>query len=352
MHHRLPPTHSLAAWRTPQRTHQRAQAFIGRLALSTTVLTACGLSALAVLSLAPMSAWAQDASASSEQGTATPASTARSQREADAEAALRAVKASQIPGPTDIVLRDQATLKLPAGYLWVPEPAASQLMRAMGNHPDERLLGLVFPQSDEQGWMAVARYEPSGHIPEDDAEHWDVDGLYNGLKEGTESGNEERRQKGFPELDIGGWVEKPAYDAASHRLVWSLSVRHKGAAANAPTSINYNTYALGREGYVTLNLITDLKDIAQDKRHAQALLSALSFSEGKRYADFNASTDKVAEYGLAALVGGLAAKKIGLFALAAGFMAKFAKVIAVVAFGGWAVFKRFFKRGKAQDPQA
>lgn len=331
----------------PRRPSRRPRAGLASIALACALLGAIGLG-----TLAPKRAWAQSPeapSASSNQGA--PATSAQSQREAEAEAALRAVKASQIAGPTDIALRDQATLKLPAGYLWVPEPAASQLMRAMGNHPDERMLGLVFPQSDEQGWMAVARYEPSGHIPEDDAEHWDVDGLYKGLKEGTEASNEERRQKGFPELDIGGWVEKPTYDAATHRLVWSLSVRHKGAAADAPTSINYNTYALGREGYVTLNLITDLKDIAQDKRHAQTLLAALNFGEGKRYTDFNASTDKVAEYGLAALVGGLAAKKIGLFALAAGFLAKFAKVIALAAFGGWAAFKRFFKRGKPQEPQ-
>lgn len=331
------------------RLPRRPCADLAAIALATALLGTIGLGALA-----PDRAWAQS-SAPPETPSSTqtaPATSATSQREAEAEAALRAVKASQIAGPTDIALRDQATLKLPAGYLWVPEPAASQLMRAMGNHPDERMLGLVFPQAEDQGWMAVARYEPSGHIPEDDAEHWDVDGLYKGLNEGTEAANEDRRQKGFPELDIGGWVEKPTYDAATHRLVWSLSVRHKGAAADAPASINYNTYALGREGYVTLNLITDQKDIAQDKRHAQVLLSALSFGEGKRYADFNASTDKVAEYGLAALVGGLAAKKIGLFALAAGFLAKFAKVIALAAFGGWAAFKRFFKRDKPQTPQA
>lgn len=330
------------------RSPRRPRAGIASIALATALLGAIGLGPLA-----PDRAWAQspEAPSASSNQTAT-ATSAQSQREAEAEAALRAVKASQIAGPTDIALRDQATLKLPAGYVWVPEPAASQLMRAMGNHPDERMLGLVFPQGEDQGWMAVARYEPSGHIPEDDAEHWDVDGLYKGLKDGTEEANEDRRKKGFPELDLGGWVEKPTYDAATHRLVWSLSVRQKGAAPDAPTSINYNTYALGREGYVTLNLITDLKDIAQDKRHSQVLLSALNFGEGKRYADFNASTDKVAEYGLAALVGGLAAKKIGLFALAAGFLAKFAKVIAVAAFGGWAAFKRFFQRGKPQEPQA
>ena len=324
------PTHATTP-DTP-RPLRRGRQTIARLGF-TLLLGTAGLS---LPGLPAPSAWAQ--------GTAS--STAAAQREADAEAALRAVKASQVIGPADIALRDQAMLKLPAGYVWVPPPAASQLMKAMGNHPDERLLGLVFPQSDDQGWMAVARYEPSGHIAEDDAEHWDTDALYQSLQEGTAASNEERREKGFPELDLGGWVEKPLYSAATHRLVWSLSVRHKGAAADAPTSINYNTYALGREGYVTLNLITDLKDIAQDKRHAQVLLAALTFGEGKRYSDFNASTDKVAEYGLAALVGGLAAKKVGLFAVAAAFLAKFAKVIAVAALGGWAVFKRLFRRDK------
>ena len=59
------------------------------------------------------------------------------------------------------------------------------------------------------------------------------------------------------------------------------------------------------------------------------LASAASTSDGKRYADFNAKTDHVAEYGLAALVVGVAAKKLGLIALAVAFFAKFAKVILI-----------------------
>jgi uncharacterized membrane-anchored protein len=55
----------------------------------------------------------------------------------------------------------------------------------------------------------------------------------------------------------------------------------------------------------------------------------------------------VAEYGLAALVGGLAAKKLGMFALAAGFFAKFAKVILLAGAGLVAAFTKFFKRDKA-----
>ena len=69
----------------------------------------------------------------------------------------------------------------------------------------------------------------------------------------------------------------------------------------------------------------------------------MDFKSGKRYGDFNSSTDKVAAYGLAALVAGVAAKKLGLLALFAATILKFAKVIAiaVAAFGAGIV--RWFK---------
>lgn len=299
------------------------------------------LSALALIAALLPAAWAGDGD--------TPAPSVQEQaHQAAFEQATKAMQAAQIKGPAEIKLRDQATLKLPAGYVWVPEPAAGQFMKAVGNHPDERELGLIFPASEEQGWMVVARYEDAGYIKDDDAKNWNVDDLFKSLKDGTEASNEERRKNGYPELDILGWVEKPNYVADTHRLVWSMSARVKGAPADEPTSINYNTYALGREGYITLNLITGQQAIGQDKAHAQTLLSALNFNEGKRYADFNQSTDKVAEYGLAALVGGLAAKKLGMFALAAGFFAKFAKVILLAGAGVVAAFTKFFKRDKNQ----
>ncbi|MGE5451373.1 MAG: DUF2167 domain-containing protein [Acidobacteriota bacterium] len=268
--------------------------------------------------------------------------------ESDMEAAIRSMQSSQVEGPAEIKLRDQATLKLPAGYVWVPEPAAGQMMRAMGNHPDERELGLIFPKADDQRWLIVADYEASGYIKDDDAKDWNVDDLFKSLKEGTEEANKDRAARGFTELEIVGWVEKPTYTAATHRLVWSMSAKDKGAPADAPVGINYNTYALGREGYISLNLLTNLNRVEQDKGAVQTVLSALNFNEGKRYADFNASTDKTAEYGLAALVGGLAAKKLGFFALAAGLFAKFAKGILLAGAAVAGGFTKFFKRKKDQ----
>jgi len=69
----------------------------------------------------------------------------------------------------------------------------------------------------------------------------------------------------------------------------------------------------------------------------------VDFNSGKRYGDFNSSTDKVAAYGLAALVAGVAAKKLGLLALLAAMAVKFAKIIAVSVAALIVAIKRWLK---------
>ncbi len=212
----------------------------------------------------------------------------------------------------------------------------------MGNPgKDPRLQGLVFPV-ERDSWFMTIRFESSGYVKDDDAKDWNADDLLKSYREGTEAANKERTKMGVPALEILGWAEKPAYDAATHRLVWAMSSKERGAPATDGQGVNYNTYALGREGYFSLNLVTDLADLPKHKTHASTMLTSLEFDNGKRYADFNASTDRVAEYGLAALVAGAAAKKLGFFAIIAAFLAKFAKVglLALAALGGglWKIF--------------
>jgi uncharacterized membrane-anchored protein len=270
------------------------------------------------------------------------------ERERQAAQAQAAARQAAKPGPADIPLADQAVLHLPAGHVFIPQPQAQQLLVAMGNPgEDPRLQGLVFPSSDAP-WFMTVRYEASGHIKDDDARDWKADELLKSYRDGTDAANEERIKLGIPAMEIVGWAEKPAYDAGTHRLVWAMSSRDKGAAADAPQGVNYNTYALGREGYFSLNLVTDLKALPEHKPAAHALLGALEFNAGRRYADFDEKTDHVAEYGLAALVVGVAAKKLGFLALAAAFFAKFAKLIIVgVALAGGAVFKLLKRRKTA-----
>lgn len=267
---------------------------------------------------------------------------------AEASAAFKAAEAAMTKGPADIKLADQAVIKIPAGHTFIPTAEAGRLLKVMGNRPGDDLLGMVMSLGSEE-WFVVARNLKSGYIKDDDAKDWKADELLASLKEGTEESNKERRQRGIGEIDIIGWVQPPTYDAATRRLLWSLSSKPKGAPDTANAGINYNTYALGREGYISLNLVTSLKNIGRDAPVAHNLLAALDFNEGKRYADFNASTDKVAEYGLAALVAGVAAKKLGLLAAIGVFLLKFWKIglFAVVGFG--VVFAKFFGRKKPAD---
>jgi len=267
---------------------------------------------------------------------------------AEASAFEAAQNAAQA-GPLDLPLAEKAVLKLPAGYAFVPQPQAGRLMTAMGNPgTDKRLLGLIFPRGDA-GWFMTVRYEDSGHIADDEARDWNADELLKTYREGTEAANEERVKLGATAIEVLGWAEKPNYDATTHQLKWAMSSREKGAKADAPQGVNFNTYLLGREGYFTMNLVTGLVQLPEHKPAAQTLLQALSFNEGQRYADFSASTDRMAEYGLGALVVGVAAKKLGLIALALGFFAKFAKIIFVglALMGGG--FAKFFKRKQKPD---
>lgn len=263
----------------------------------------------------------------------------------DARKAFDEARAAATQGPADVPLAGQGKLKLPAGHLFVPQPHAGKLLNAMGNPgQDPRLQGLVFP-TDGADWFITLRYESSGYIKDDDARDWKADELLDSYRQGTEAANEERAKMGVPALEILGWAEKPAYDEKAHRLVWAMSSKTKGAAAGEPQGVNYNTYVLGREGYFSLNLVTGLDALPTHKGAAHTMLEALNFDEGKRYADFNSSTDRVAEYGLAALVVGAAAKKFGLIAMAGLFFAKFAKVILLgLAVVGGVALKVFRKR--------
>jgi uncharacterized membrane-anchored protein len=295
---------------------------------------AVALVLLAALAL-PLSVQAQSSAAAQSEEA----------RRAEETAAWQAGEKAGTKGPADIALIDQAVLKLPANYFFIPKAEGMRVMRALGNTVQEpTFVGLVVGTRQNDQWIVVARHIKEGYIKDDDAKDWNADELLQGLKDGTAESNKDRAARGFPELEVLGWVEKPAYDSATHRLVWSLLAKQKGEPDSAEKGINYNTYALGRDGYFSLNLLTTSSGVNVDKVAAHELLAALSYNPGKSYEDFDASTDHIAEYGIAALIGGVVAKKLGLFALIGVFIAKFAKVIGVaaLALGGgiWNFFRR------------
>lgn len=269
---------------------------------------------------------------------------------AEFRAAVDAANKASINGPTDIKLVDQALLKLPAGFTYIPSKEAGRVLVAMGNRAGEGLLGMVIPQADNQRWFVVMRFDKAGYIKDEEAKDWKVDEMLASFKAGTEEANKERKARGISEMEIVGWVERPLYDPSTHRLVWSLESKDKGAPDTEERGVNYNTYALGREGYISMNLVTGMRTVAAEKPIAHQLLASLQYHDGKRYADFNSATDHVAEYGIAALVGGFAAKKLGLFAVLFGFLLKFWKVLALAIVGLGALLPKILKKKAPPAP--
>jgi uncharacterized membrane-anchored protein len=274
-----------------------------------------------------------------------------------AEASEAEVPAADRPqhGPKKIELGDDLVIDLPQSYGFFDREHARKLLEKMGNRTDDSTRGLVFMK--DKSWFIHLRYVGDGYVKDDDAADLKPDDILENMKEATEAANEARKQNGFPAMHVVGWTEPPRYERGPHHLVWGI----KGTADDKTDSINFYTRVLGRRGYVALNLVDDAATIEAAKPEGLAILRATTFKPGARYEDFDAKHDKVAEYGLAALVVGgagvaaLKLAKVGILAKFSGkllallFAAKKLVVLALVALG--AFFKRLFG-GKSQQPPA
>ena len=118
--------------------------------------------------------------------------------------------------------------------------------------------------------------------------------------------------------------------------------------------MNYNTRILGRHGVMEVALVAEPEELAGILPEFRKLMGSYRFTTGNTYAEFR-SGDRIAEYGLTALVAGGAvavAAKTGLLAKFGLLFAKLGKaaivaVIAVVAVIG-KVFKSIFGRRSGQ----
>jgi uncharacterized membrane-anchored protein len=250
-------------------------------------------------------------------------------------------------GPREVKLSDQATLRLPQGYRFLGPQDTQIVLKRMGNVPSGSELGLI-ASAGKESWFVVVQYFDSGYVKDDDAANWNADELLASIKEGTENDNKRREAQGFPPLILRGWEDKPHYDAQAHKVVWAISIQGKEG-----DGVNYNTLALGRYGYMSMNMVGNLHDLPQLKPHTQTLLTNLNFVEGKRYADFNSATDKVAAVGLAALIAGAAFKsgilaKLWAFVIPLMIAGKKLIIFLVIAIG--AFLAKLFKKKQSPAP--
>jgi uncharacterized membrane-anchored protein len=245
-----------------------------------------------------------------------------------------------------------ATLDLPPSFRYLnPEDSARLLTKGWGNPPGATTLGMIFPEDldpmSRDGWGVIVTYDKDGHVKDDDADSIKYDELLKDMQQATAADNEERKKQGYPAMTLLGWAEKPSYDKASHKLYWAKELK---TAGDQQSGLNYNIRVLGRDGVLVLNAVAGMDQIGTIRSEMQRVNVFTDFTAGHRYADFNDRTDKVAEYGLAALVAGGIGAKLGLFGKLFALLLAFKKVIFLaVAGAGSAIFK-FFKREKKAGP--
>jgi uncharacterized membrane-anchored protein len=222
-------------------------------------------------------------------------------------------------GPKKIELGDDLVLDLPENFGYFDRVMGKKLMEKMGNETGDELRGLVFKK--DSNWLIEIEYVGDGYVKDDDAADLKPDEILKSIQEGTEEANEFRKKQGFPAVHVDGWTEQPRYERAAHHLIWGIRGKHDDGSK---ASVNFYTRVLGRRGFVALNLMDDPETIEASKPDGLVVLRATTFKQGARYQDFTPGKDKVAEYGLAALVAGGA----GVAAL------KLAKVGLLAKFGG------------------
>ena len=248
-----------------------------------------------------------------------------------------------VVGPKLVDLGHEAEIDLPAGLTLFERATAQELMKKMGNDA-QAVVAAILPAAGTGDWIIVIEADDVGYVSDEDADELDATAMLEQFKTGTIQQNVERKKMGIPDLFVDGWSERPHYEHALHHLVWGLDAHDVNGKV-----INFFTRFLGRNAYLSVNLIDEPANIEKSKAQALAILNAVRFKPGSRYSD-HASGDRDSGLGLKALVlggaGVVLAKKGGLLIALLLFLKK-GLIVVIAAIGGF--FKWLFGRKKSTD---
>lgn len=249
-----------------------------------------------------------------------------------------------------------ATFNVPTNFNYLDaSDSKTVLVKLWGNPPAQvdDVLGLLMPANmtpvDSNAWAVTISYQNDGYVKDSDADKINYDDLLKRMQTDVRDENKARTDKGYPAMELVGWAAPPRYDAATHKLYWAKEFKIEGASEN---TLNYDIRILGRHGVLVLTAISDIDQLSEIENRTPQILSMVDFNQGNRYADFDPKVDKVATYGIAALIAGGVAAKLGLFKLIWVFIlaAKKFIIIGLAAIAAW--FKKIFGKGKNTTPSA
>ena len=241
-------------------------------------------------------------------------------------------------GPAAAPIGAKAVLNVNRDIVYINESNSRKFLELTGNLPSNGYY-IIFNTKDS--WWAGFSFSESGYIK--DGETIDPNVILKRLKDGDAATNEERRKRGFAELYTDGWYKPPHYDPMTKRLEWGVRLR----SGNEFTA-NYTIRLLGRTGVTSATLVSSPEVLDQNVQSFKAVLPGFEYKSGEQYSEFKQG-DRVAEFGLAALIAGGAAAvatKKGLWGVIGAFLAASWKIAAGVLIAAGAGVKKLLSRNK------
>ena len=254
-----------------------------------------------------------------------------------------------IEGGVSVDLGTIADVELDPDFIFLDGEDTQQMSVEYGEPVSGLEVGSIFPMDDSESWAVFFEYEETGHIKDAEKEKIDTKALLKSYKDGAKEVNKEREPG--DRYYVTGWDVEPFYDEKTHNLTWSLLLEDE----NKETFLNYNTRILTREGTISIILVTDPQNREANKQLLdEKILAQLNVNDGNKYTDFDESTDKVAGYGLSAIIlggAGLAvAKKAGFIAVLLAFGKKFGVLIIAGVAALWGFLRKKKKTTEPVEP--
>jgi len=252
--------------------------------------------------------------------------------------AVAAAQADKIPwakGPTRGALGSEATISVPAGCLFTGVDGVKLFLQLTENIASGNERGVVMCQADQTSdpWFVLFSYDKSGYVRDDEGSKLDADAILETVRSGTEAANRERKSRGWGTLSVDGWATKPFYDRTTNNLTWAITA-HDNTGGR---TVNHSVRLLGRGGVMHADLVTTPTQLDALVPTFNGMISGFTYQPGQKYAEWRPG-DKVAAYGLTALVAGGA----GVALAKSGLLVKFWKLIVAGIAAAVAAIKRMW----------
>lgn len=241
-------------------------------------------------------------------------------------------------GPTTKSIGGRSTIFVPKDYVFLSVKETDKFNVITQNQPigSENLFA-----PNDLSWVTYFSFDPVGYIKDDD--EIDADELLEIIKSGEKASNKYRKEQGWPTLTTLGWEFKPRYDRSNNLLEWAFVLQD---GDTQDKYINYKTRILGRGGVTEVLLVVSPEGLHKSVAEFKDKIQGFKYNSGEKYSEYKEG-DRVAEFGLAALIAGgaaaLASKK-GFWATIVAFFIAAKKLVLVAALGLFAWIVSLFRR--------